>query len=578
MTKGNRENVYDNAYDEILARICKQSPETNAVAMKALSWVLCAKRPLSPLELQHAIAVEDDEVNLDEDNITELETMVSACAGLLTVDHESETVRFVHYSTQEYLERRYRDQIAEFETAIYKTCLSYISFDNFQSGRCETIDELEERFELNPFYSYATVNWERHALSATCDIGNLDRFFRDVAKNDASCQAMEIFGNPGLMDPYELHTRKIPPEQMTGLHLAAYYGLERETTILKDQQNVDARTKEGYTPLALAVAAGYEVIVRILLNAGANIAAKDNKGRTIFMWALHGRNHQVLELLLKLNADIDLRDDDGSTALLLALEWDHDPKIIGSILESGADANIQNNQGSTALHYATEWSLEEIALLFLRGRAYVNIWNDEGAADDYSEEIVRMLLEKGASVNTESGTGRTALQFAAARNKQRIFEMILEKEANPSIQDHNGLTALHYAALHGNREIMKMLLNNNANPDPETRGLIDAENSSTALHIAVCNDDQEMAKMLLDSNANVNIQNNVGQTAMTIAIRKNNSNIASLLIEHNPLASVRDKWEEWFRDVWGSRGGDLGLFEPLFAKGEWCDDDDWQRH
>lgn len=144
--------------------------------------------------------------------------------------------------------------------------------------------------------------------------------------------------------------------------------------------------------------------------------------------------------------------------------------------------------------------------------------------------------------------------------------MILEKDANPSIQDHNGLTALHYAALHGNREIMKMLLNNNANPDLETRGLVDNEDSSTALHIAVCNDDQEMAKMLLDSNANVNIQNNVGQTAMTIAIRKNNSNIASLLIEHNPIASVRHEWEELFRYNWGNRGGDLGLLENLLQE------------
>jgi hypothetical protein len=65
-------------------------------------WITCAKRSLTTAELQHALAVEIGEPKLDEDNLLEIEDMVSMCAGLVTVDEESKIIRLVHYTTQEY--------------------------------------------------------------------------------------------------------------------------------------------------------------------------------------------------------------------------------------------------------------------------------------------------------------------------------------------------------------------------------------------------------------------------------------------------------------------------------------------
>ena len=42
---------------------------------------------------------------LDEENLPEIEDMVSVCAGLVTIDEESNIIRLVHYTTQEYFER-----------------------------------------------------------------------------------------------------------------------------------------------------------------------------------------------------------------------------------------------------------------------------------------------------------------------------------------------------------------------------------------------------------------------------------------------------------------------------------------
>src|SRR5437588_6750567 len=86
-------------------RIMGQIPISKEFALRVLWWVAFTTRPLTTFELQHALAVEIGERAIDEDNLPEVEDMVSVCAGLVTVDEESGTIRWVHYTTQEYFER-----------------------------------------------------------------------------------------------------------------------------------------------------------------------------------------------------------------------------------------------------------------------------------------------------------------------------------------------------------------------------------------------------------------------------------------------------------------------------------------
>jgi hypothetical protein len=65
---------------------------------QTISWIvdcgLSTKRALMAVQLQEALGVEIGESDLDREN------MVSACAGLVTVDEGSQIVRLVHYTTQ----------------------------------------------------------------------------------------------------------------------------------------------------------------------------------------------------------------------------------------------------------------------------------------------------------------------------------------------------------------------------------------------------------------------------------------------------------------------------------------------
>ena len=100
---------------------------------------------MTTLELQHALAIEVGHSELDEENIPQIEDMVSVCAGLVTIDEESKTIRLVHYTTQEYFERTQSRWFPKAESEITATCVTYLSFSEFENGICQNDNEFEQR-------------------------------------------------------------------------------------------------------------------------------------------------------------------------------------------------------------------------------------------------------------------------------------------------------------------------------------------------------------------------------------------------------------------------------------------------
>jgi hypothetical protein len=62
-------DAYDHAYKDAMERIGGQVKDQEELAKQVLSWITCAKRPLTTSELQHALAVEVGESALDEENL-----------------------------------------------------------------------------------------------------------------------------------------------------------------------------------------------------------------------------------------------------------------------------------------------------------------------------------------------------------------------------------------------------------------------------------------------------------------------------------------------------------------------------
>jgi hypothetical protein len=68
-------NAIDDAYEEAMNRIMNQERNLCELAKQVLSWIIYAERPLTVRELQHDLAVEPGEPELDEENISEIEDL-----------------------------------------------------------------------------------------------------------------------------------------------------------------------------------------------------------------------------------------------------------------------------------------------------------------------------------------------------------------------------------------------------------------------------------------------------------------------------------------------------------------------
>ena len=87
----------DPAYERVMVRIKQQDKRRKALATRILSWITYARRQLSVKELQHALAVIPGRSSVGDHIYPEC-TLTAVCAGLVVIDEESHTVRFVRES------------------------------------------------------------------------------------------------------------------------------------------------------------------------------------------------------------------------------------------------------------------------------------------------------------------------------------------------------------------------------------------------------------------------------------------------------------------------------------------------
>ncbi|KFY30332.1 hypothetical protein V493_01980, partial [Pseudogymnoascus sp. VKM F-4281 (FW-2241)] len=319
------------AYDEAIERIEGQLPEESARAKRVLSWITYAERQLTTKELSHALAVEAGESELDEDNILDIEDMTSVCAGLVAVDEESDVIRLVHYTTQEYFEDIRGAWSPKAQEEIALTCLTYLSFHSFVTGHCYSDEDLERRITQNPFLVYAARYWGNHAFTVQSTIEKLALpFLRNVKQVSCSNQAMLVSD-----DEYWGYSQDIPME-VTGIHLAAAFGMAyllQELMHGNGNENciyIDAQNGDGLTPLSWAATRGHEAVVKLLVERDDVVSdSKGLSGQTPLSKAAASGHEAVVKLLVE-------RDDvvadskgcfDGRTPLSRAAEEGHEAVV-----------------------------------------------------------------------------------------------------------------------------------------------------------------------------------------------------------------------------------------------------------
>lgn len=474
----------DSTYEEALRRIEDQSDDDKELAHRILQWISFAMRPLELDELQCALAVEPELQELDEDNIIDVDLLTSVCAGLVVVDQESQIIRLVHFSTQEYFKRVRNTRFPTAQQHIGQTCLSYLCFDEFGSGPYIDEPSAHHRIYTHHLLAYASEFWGDHVRgSVEIELeAEILAFLGKASNVSSSLQVMH--SNP--------HKNWVSGETMkfqrnvTMLQLAAHFGLEHIASVLISQgADPNAPSSIGSTALHSAANRGYEDLVQALLGHGANINAADYKHETAFHHAVCSGHTEIAQLLLKAGAAVS-ENTNGETALHSAVNIGNG-EITSFLLQNGVDINAKDCKGETALH---------------------------DAACGGHTEIARHLLEAGATIS-ECADGRTPLHFAAAAGKEEITLLLLQNGAKVNAGSKtvgcggdqrflSGRTPLHWAAARGSDCIVRQLVEHGA--EVNSRNI----SNRTPLQEAIMGKHVDVARFLLECGASVTIKDDSG--------------------------------------------------------------------
>uniref|UniRef100_UPI0037E7BC30 NF-kappa-B inhibitor epsilon n=1 Tax=Semicossyphus pulcher TaxID=241346 RepID=UPI0037E7BC30 len=227
--------------------------------------------------------------------------------------------------------------------------------------------------------------------------------------------------------------------------------------------------------------------------------------------------------------------EDGDTILHLAII--HEEEFIAQQLIQIFPKDvldIQNNLYQSPLHLAT----------------YLNL-----------TEVVKGLLEKGASLELQDQDGNTALHVAC-QHGQTECATEMTRELSPSklapvleTQNWRGLACLHLAALNRQHHIMKLLMKKEADLNIQ-----EGTSGKTALHLAVELHDITSVKLLLGRGANVDAAMFNGCTALHLAVGRQDAAIANLLCQSGADTMLRNMEDETALDLADGNDDILALF------------------
>ena len=273
--------------------------------------------------------------------------------------------------------------------------------------------------------------------------------------------------------------------QDAGSTSEVFYSAIRENDLAKLQSLLQgggdpnvSDPRGGATPLMYAAAVGSARAMALLLDNGAKVNATNATGATALIWA--ATDIEKVRLLLARGADVNLASQRGRTALFLAARSARSAEIVKLLIAAGADVRAVDGAKMTILHAAAAGDDSETIRLIVNAGVDVNAVDFAGftalihAASNRNLEAVRLLLAKGADLNARSGDGSfqkvkagaialghfTPLNAAVALATPELVKTLLDAGASVNTTDVRGMTPLMLAVANDrpNMDVIRMLI------------------------------------------------------------------------------------------------------------------------
>ncbi|KAJ5116623.1 hypothetical protein N7456_000971 [Penicillium angulare] len=237
--------------------------------------------------------------------------------------------------------------------------------------------------------------------------------------------------------------------------------------------------------------------------------AKSSSPVSMFIRAAQSGTLEEVEALIERGCDIEERHaESGRNALLVAAHCGRED-IVDLLISRGARINVKDGSGETALHLAAS-----------RGH-----W-----------EVIGFLMEEKNLIETPNLKGRTPLRVAAECGERESVQILLENNAQVNARAENEMTALHAVAKRGNSEILQLLVEYGADTQANDGFMM------TPLHYACLEGHLDSVKTLIIRNADIEAQGRDRKTPLICAAEAGKTQVVEYLLlkKKASLRSVDD--------------------------------------
>jgi uncharacterized protein len=190
---------------------------------------------------------------------------------------------------------------------------------------------------------------------------------------------------------------------------------------------------------------------------------------------------------------------------------------VESLLAQGADANTTGG--------VTPVGESNTALMWAATEGYL--------------DIVNLLLKHKAEVGIKNAANYTALMYAAESNYRNVVSVLLN-QGDPSLsihdRNHYGENVLMTMARHGETDLVQRLVSLGAE--------VNAANNigDTALYLAVDSEHVYTVKALIDLGAQTNTENLGGWTPLMMASARGDLETMAVLLENGADFRPQNRW------------------------------------
>jgi ankyrin repeat protein len=329
--------------------------------------------------------------------------------------------------------------------------------------------------------------------------------------------------------------REARGEDGTPLNAAVVYGWDDLVEFLLFR-HADLTAQDnylGYTPLHTAAARCNLDIASLLIQKGADPRARALEGVAPLHAAAAGCDGKMAELLIASGSSVDITDEVGDAPLDIAAAHGN-LKMAAALLDRGANVEHGNVIGETPLHSAA--SAGQLPMMeYLIGRgADVREKDLSGAMPIHvagTPAVMRRLLREGFSVDEPTADRSTPLHFAALRGLEDVVWLLVARGADVNATNDSGETPLLRAVASGNPKVVEFLLAKGARVNVANREVL------TPLHRAAYFGYVEIGRMLIAAGSEINPLDKKQRSPLTMALEEKQEAFAEMMRRHGGIES-----------------------------------------